>query len=258
MAKARKSYWFDDESFWKELYTFMFPETQLNAGAGEMTRALRLAKPKGKTVLDLCCGPGRCAVPLAKRGFRVTGVDKSKFLLGKARARAREAGVAIEWVRADMRDFVRPDTYDLAISMFTSLGYFDTEDDDITVMRNMFASLRPGGKCVIDVIGKEHVANIFQPTVSSVLPDGSRLVQFHEFIEDMTRIRNEWVLIRKGTATSFPFDLRLYSGLELRDRVESVGFTRVRLYGDLDGSAYGLTSRRLIAVATKPGKTQRR
>jgi 2-polyprenyl-3-methyl-5-hydroxy-6-metoxy-1,4-benzoquinol methylase len=60
-----------------------------------------------KSVLDLCCGPGRCSIALAKRGFSVTGVDKTKYLLNKARAKASAAGVKIEWIQKDMRAFAK-------------------------------------------------------------------------------------------------------------------------------------------------------
>ena len=57
-------------------------------------------------------------------GFSVTGVDRTKYLLDKARAKASAVGVKIEWVQKDMRDFVRLDSFALVLSMFTSLGYW--------------------------------------------------------------------------------------------------------------------------------------
>jgi len=220
-----------------------------------------LTCPVGKAVLDLCCGPGRCSIALAKKGFAVTGVDRTKFMLAKARAKARAANVKVEWVEADMRDFTRPDSFDLALSMFTSFGYFDTKTQDIEVLRNVFTSLRPAGQFLIDVIGKERLAKVLQPTTSESQPDGTVLVQRHEIFDDWTRIRNEWILLRKGKARSFKFHHTLYSGQELRDRLEQVGFIDVRLYGTLAGDEYGPNAQRLIAVARKPGepaKTKRR
>ena len=68
----RKKEWFDDDSFWRELYPFMFPEQRFAAADEQVTQALALTKPAGKSVLDLCCGPGRCSIALAKKGFHVT------------------------------------------------------------------------------------------------------------------------------------------------------------------------------------------
>ncbi len=252
MKPARKKEWFDDDSLWKELFPFMFPERRFAGAVEQVDQVLKLAKPRGKRALDLCCGPGRCSIALARRGFAVTGVDRTRFLLAEARRRARAARVTIEWVRADMRDFVRPGAFDLVLSMFTSFGYFDDKREDVTVLKNMFTSLRPGGACVIEVMGKEVLARIYEPTGCDELADGSRLVQRREVFDDWTRARNEWILIRRGRARTWKFHHTVYSGQELRDRMEVAGFTDVRLYGGPDGSEYNRNATRLLAVGKKP------
>ena len=202
MLRSRRKEWFDDESFWREMYPYMFGKERMGAARDEMNRVIRLVKPKGKRVLDLCCGPGRCSIALAKRGYLVTGVDRTKFLLDKARTNAGKAGVKIEWIKQDMRDFIRPESYDFVLNMFTSFGFFDKKEDDIIVLRNIYNNLRPGGHCLIDIIGKERIAKIFAPVSSEVYPDGTRIVRCHEAIDDWTRLKNEWILIRRGRAKS--------------------------------------------------------
>ena len=251
MSPRRKKEWFDDNAYWRELYPSMFTEERFAAAPEQIEKVLALAEPIGKAALDLCCGPGRCSIALARAGFRVTGVDKTKFLLDKARAKARAAKVKIEWVHADMRDFVRPEAYDFALSMWTSFGYFDDKREDIQVLENILTSLKPGGVVLLEMMGKERLARMLQPTTSDVLPDGSQLIQRHEIFDDWTRIRNEWILIRKGKARSFKFHHTIYSGQELRDRMERVGFVHVRLFGNLDGDAYGQNASRLVAVGRK-------
>lgn len=247
----RKREWFDDESLWRDLYPFMFPESRIAEAAQDTRKLLRLIRPRGKDVLDLACGPGRFSIALAKRGYRVTGVDRTRFLLNKARARARAAGASVEWVERDMRDFARPDAFDLALCMFTSFGFFEDKREDLRVLGNLFASLKPGGACVIDVMGKERLARIFDPSVVQTLPDGTKLLLLHSIRDDWTRVRNEWVLIRRGRTKTFKFDLTIYSGQELRDRMEQVGFVDVKLYGGAGGEAYGLSSQRLLAVGRR-------
>src|SRR5262249_25383575 len=153
--------------------------------------------------LDLGCGPGRHAVALARRGFAVTAVDRTGFLLDKARTRAREAGVEVEFVQEDMRRFRRPAAFDLAVSMFTAFGYFEDNADHLQVPGNVGESLRPGGGFVIDVAGKEWLAAHFRPTDSTPGPDGSLMVDRREVVEDWTRVENEWIVIRDGRARSF-------------------------------------------------------
>lgn len=251
---GRKREWFDKDSFWRELYPFMFPEQRFASTPEQMAKVLALTQPRGAEVLDLCCGPGRCSIALAEAGFTVTGVDRTRFLLDKARARARASGAKVEWVQMDMRDFVRANAFDLVLSMFTSFGYFDDKEEDLLVLRNLFTSLRPGGVCLIEVMGKERLARILQATTSEALPDGTLLVQRHEIFDDWTRIRNQWILIRDGRAKSFRFHHTLYSGQELRERMEQAGFAEVKLHGSFEGDPYGPDALRLIAVGRKPGE----
>jgi SAM-dependent methyltransferase len=251
MTAHYKKEWFDDESFWQDMYPFMFPERRFINTPEQIDKVLTLTNPSGTAALDLCCGPGRCSIALAQRGYSVTGVDTTKYLLDKARAKARTAKVKIKWVQKDMRDFIRKDSFDLVLSMFTSFGYFDDKQEDIQVLDNILASLKPGGFFLIDVMGKERLANILQPTISEVLPDGTKLIQRHEIFDNWSRIRNEWILIRKGKAKSFTFHHTIYSGQELKDRMQQVGFSDVTLYGNLDGDEYGTEAQRLIAVGRK-------
>ncbi len=99
--------WFEDESFWRELYPFMFPEERFHQAEEQIEKALKLVDYREGTVLDLCCGPGRHSLALAKLGIQVTAVDRSEYLLKKAMEKAAESNLEIEFVLDDMRGFVR-------------------------------------------------------------------------------------------------------------------------------------------------------
>jgi SAM-dependent methyltransferase len=244
--------WFEDESLWQDLYPFTFTEERLARGEAEVTQILGLAgigAAEGRSVLDLCCGPARHAVPLARRGMRVTGVDRTRFFLDLARDRARLAGVRIELVEGDMRDFRRPASYDLALSMFTSFGYFESRADDLRVLRNVRESLKPGGVFVVDVMGKEWLARHFQPTRSRSLPDGSVPIDRNTVVDDWTAVESQMILLRAGRPRTLRSRLSVYSGQELRDRLLQAGFAAARLHGSLDGTPYDLDATRLVAVA---------
>jgi hypothetical protein len=105
---------------------------------------------------------------------------------------------------------------------------------------------------LIETLGKERLAKFFQPTTSTVLPDGTVWVERHEIFDDWTRVRNEWLILRHGRVKSFKFHHTVYSGQELRDRMERVGFVAVKLYGNLDGDDYGPNAERLVAIGRKP------
>lgn len=244
--------WFEDEDFWSSLYPAMFPPDRFRIADQQVKDILGLTGLNGGAVLDLCCGPGRHAVSFAQQGFRVTAVDRSKFLLDRARERSAEFQVEVEWVEQDMRSFSRPDAFDLACSIFTSFGYFDDERDNLQVLRNVCASLVPGGAFVIDVMGKERAARSLQNALCNTLEDGTVVVQRPEVRADWTRIRNEWILIKDGHARSFTFEHTIYSGKELKDLLLQAGFAAVNLYGDLEGRPYGLEATRLVGLARKP------
>ena len=163
MNTQRKKEWFDDDTFWRDLYPYMFSDKRFADAAAQAGKVIKLAKPNGKSILDLCCGPGRWAIPLAQKGFFVTGVDRTRFLLRVARTRAKAAKVKIDWVRADMRDFRQLGSFDLVLSMLTSFGYFDHKDENRMVLRNMFANLKAGGVCLIDLAGKEQSPACIRP-----------------------------------------------------------------------------------------------
>ena len=245
------SQWFEDESFWIDMYPFLFPRKRMEEADFEIEKLLNLVEFKGDSVLDLCCGPGRHSISLAKRGFSVTAVDRTSFFLEKAKQRAKSEKLDIEFVLQDMLSFKRPESFDLALNLWTSFGFFDRKEDDLIVLGNIYQSLKSGGICLIDLFGKETLAEDFQPTTSDELADGTILVQRHKIFDNWTRIRNEWILIKNGIAKSYTFHHTLYSGQELVDRLERVGFTDIRLFGDHEGNEYGLDARRLIAAARK-------
>lgn len=245
--------WFAEESFWETSFPFMFGEQKFEAASGEVEHLLDLSGVRRGTVLDLASGPGRHAVALSKSGFGVTGVDLSGFLLDKARAHATDEGVEVEWVQQSMLEFVRPDAFDLALCLYTSFGFFETDEDNRRVLANVYESLRPGGTFVLDVMGKETLAHIFEPAGVTVVPGAGTWFSRRSFSAEFTRMDNEWTfLLESGAVKQFAVRHWIYSAQELRLMLRDAGFSTIDLHGDFDGRPYDLTSRRLIAVARRP------
>lgn len=241
--------WFENESFWREGYRFMFSDEAFRAASDQVDQIITLTGVSVGHVLDLGCGPGRHAVPLALKGLNVTAVDASPFLLGKAKEHAEQSNAEVAFVQADMRAFCRPNAFDLAVSMFSSFGYFADRSDDQQVAANLHSSLRPGGLALIDVMSKELTGRFKDTWVTEA--EHVTKVERHEIIDNWTRIRSEWLLVRDDSVQRFEYCVRIYSGQELSDLLRDVGFGDVMLYGDLDGRSYGPSARRLIAVARK-------
>ena len=243
--------WFENEEFWRDYYQYMFSEDRFAAAKDEVTRIMELTQVRGGRLLDLCCGPGRHAMEFAQRGFAVTGVDRSAFLLDRARQLAQAGGVSVEWINEDMRRFIRPDSFDLVCNLFTSFGYFEDENDDLAVLKNMQQSLRKDGILVIETLGKERLARVWQSAMCFDLPDGSMMVQRPQVRNDWSRVRTEWILVKDGQSKTAVFEHWIYSGRELKERLLNCGFKQVQLFGSTQGTPYDVDAQRLVAVARK-------
>ncbi|MBI5481610.1 MAG: class I SAM-dependent methyltransferase [Deltaproteobacteria bacterium] len=102
-------------------------------------------------VLDVGCGTGGHALILARRGYRVTGLDQSVDMLRRAEAKAAAAGLAATWVNGDLRSFAVDGGFDAALVMYSTLGYMLENDDVLSALRNVRRHLRAGGLLLFDV-----------------------------------------------------------------------------------------------------------
>jgi 2-polyprenyl-3-methyl-5-hydroxy-6-metoxy-1,4-benzoquinol methylase len=243
--------WHEDDTYWASVYNFFFSETMFSRAALNVPKLIELAGRSSGRLLDLGCGPGRYAVPLAKQGFQVTGVDRTQLLLDRGREHAAAQGETIEWIQDDMRRFVRPDTYNLVVSMFTSFGYFEDIDENRAVLRNVFQSLVSGGVFVIDTMGKEILATRLQSSGVDVLPNGDMFIERREIVDDWQKVQNEITTIVQGQIRVFPIRLWIFSAGELKGLFSDAGFRKIKIYGSFDGAPYGPDAARLIAVAEK-------
>ncbi len=243
--------WYEDESLWSDFASTMFSADRGETVAGLVSSSPLLDFPPGTRVLDLCCGPGLFLVPLARRGYAVTGVDLSPSLLERATGACAEAEVDVRLVRADMLAYADPGAFDVVLNVFTSFGYFDDPEDNLQVLRNAWTSLAPGGRLLVDVMGKEVLAGWIGRPQAVDLPDGSYVVQRDVVLDSWRRLRTDWTLVRGTTARTASITSFLYSGAELHDLFEAAGFTDVECFGGFDGSPYDQGSRRLIVRGTR-------
>ncbi|MHA2385459.1 MAG: class I SAM-dependent methyltransferase [Candidatus Thorarchaeota archaeon] len=252
MPADDKTPWYERDELWERMGQVMFGDQRMEMAVEEVDMLINLLDMSTEDrILDLCCGIGRHSNELARRGYSVTGVDRTKSYLEIARGTAKNEDLSTEFVQKDMREFVRENSFDVVLSMFTSFGYFDDDSQQMTVLDNVSRSLRPGGRFIIETIGKEVLARIFQEADWSEGDYGIHLERRRP-TDDWGKMQNTWILIAKdGTRHEWNVTHYLYSAFELKSLLRSAGFEDVRAYGGLDGSTYDNTSRRLAVVGVK-------
>ncbi|WP_431896569.1 class I SAM-dependent methyltransferase [Micromonospora haikouensis] len=242
--------WYEDLSLWSGFSDVLFSAERARHAAELVATSPLLAFPRGSRVLDQGCGVGFFAVPLARQGHRVTGVDIHRELLDRAEAEAAGTGSGPSFVRADVREYVSPDAFDVVVNMYTSFGYFDEHDDNLQVLRNAYRCLVPGGTLIVDLLSKEVYASWVGPPKIVDVP-GGMVVMRDTILDDWTRYRTDWTLVRGDRAQHTSLTCWVYSAAELTDMVAQAGFEQVECFGDFDGGPYDGAATRLIVRGTK-------
>ncbi len=249
-TRERKS-WHDDDLFWQTFESEMFTAERLDAAPQEIDQLVGLLDLQpGAKVLDLCCGVGRHSLELARRGFKITGLDRTASYLEQARKKAESENLEVDLVLGDARKFCALEEFDAVINMFTAFGYFEGACDDKRVLLNAYASLKRGGKLLIEMVGKEVLARIFQPRDWHE-HNGRIFLRETEVTQDWSWIKNRWILLEDGEQKEFSFGHRVYSAVELTGLLKRCGFSEVKVFGDLEGSPYDHQAQRLVVVAIK-------
>ncbi len=218
----------------------------------ETLTELILANVKMETdakILDMAAGAGRHAINFARRGFNVTAVDLSKNLIKVAKKNASVYDFNIDFVHSDIRKFETSDKFDLVLNLFTSIGYFDSDEENFELFRKTYYLLKSGGCFVLDYFNKNYLeANLIPSSVETI--NGAVINQNRSIRGD--RVIKEIIIKKNGDTKKFFESVRMFSFNELQTELENTGFKINSTYGDLDGKPFVLeTSPRVIIIASK-------
>jgi SAM-dependent methyltransferase len=209
----------------------------------------------GSSVLDLCCGTGRHAVLLAKRGFEVTAQDLSESYLERASRAAEAAGVGLSVAHSDMRNIPFEATFDAVINMFTAFGYLESEEEDSKVLREIAKALKPGGRFLLDLINREWVVSNYVQNEWRRTDDGTLYLEHREL--DLVAGRNHvtfTVIDPNGVKREMDgHHVRVYTLTEVIGILKESGLEFECAYGGFSGEEYGVGTRRMIVVGKRPG-----
>ena len=192
--------------------------------------ARHLPLPSYRALLDVCCGPGRHALPLATRGYIVTGVDRNAAMIAEARRAARDlpdgAGGA-SFIQADVRDLAAvPGMFDGALCLWQSFGYFDV-DTNAAVLRSMRDRLKPHGRIVLDLYHREYFGA--HQGVEVAERAGRRITTTRTMAGDRLTVQ-----IAYDDAPPDVVEWQLYMPDELVERADELGLSTLLACADFD------------------------
>jgi SAM-dependent methyltransferase len=248
---------FQSEKFFREGWPTISQRVNSPVPAANAVRWIRAAtrlKP-GARVLDAPCGFGRHAVEFARLGYEVTGVDFNETELERAREAAARAGVTITLVRQDMRDMDFAGEFDLAVNLAVSIGYF-SDDEDRLLLDRFWRALAPGGALVLDTRNRDQCVRSMPPEERERFDDWTLRIE-NEFDPLTSTWHARWWRLEADAPEASTgqligdSEIRLYSAHELRAMLRPDRWSRVDVYGGLDGTPFSLDARHLVVVARK-------
>jgi SAM-dependent methyltransferase len=206
---------------------------------------------RGRRVLDIGCGHGRHLRVLEEAGAEAYGIDLSRDLLAEAKRVSRERRIVL----ADMRALpFQAGSFHMALSLFTSFGYFDTDDENRRVLEETRRVLVPGGRLLIDYMNPARLRGFLAPETRQRV--GSFEVLERRWIDKAAKRVNKRVEITPITDRStrperWTESVRLWTPAEFHDLLAQARFRVDRQMGDFEGTPFAEeNSDRMILLCT--------
>ena len=206
----------------------------------------RVGLPEGSTILDIACGRGRHARCFANAGMRVTGIDLSEESIREARVNCAEGVFHVH----DMREPFAMGTFDMAVCLFTSLGYSTDRADDQRGMNAAARALKPGGRFVLDLMNTTRVCRELV---------GSERVEAEGATFDIERSMEGRDIVKRIHVRDGENDLRFVErvhAFELQEIENIVERAGLRIFDRTDGPPFTAfdvhSAERLVIWAEKP------
>lgn len=221
-----------------------------NADVDFMLDVLEL--PEGSEILDIPCGFGRHSNILAEKGFKVTGIDFKPEFIDLAKKNSLEKNLDVDFLVGDMRNLEFENRFDAVINFFTSFGYFDDNDNFLT-LKGMAKSLKLGGKVIIDMVNREWAINMTRENglIWLLYPDNKVFLANNSFDILSGRWVSDQVIVDKGESFKQLQDVRLYSYTEYDFLLNILGLKIIAAYGDTEKNQYNVKSKSMIIIAEK-------
>lgn len=230
--------WFNSP-YYHQLYAHR-DEVEAKGFVDRIVRHLDL--PTKAKVLDLACGMGRHAIRLHANGLEVLGVDLSSESIAAAGKHQR---LGLRFKVHDMRQPLVEGDFEAVFNLFTSFGYFRTEQEDVDVLAAVYDSLLPQGKLVLDYLNSERKGLLKRSKEVKVINGTSFTVR--KWVESSTFIKRIEV-----DGQRFEERVRAYTAKQLEAMLHGIGFQVKDVFGNYALGAFeNNSSDRAIFVAEK-------
>jgi D-alanine-D-alanine ligase len=185
--------------------------------------------PSDACILDLCCGQGRHVLELARRGYsNLFGVDRSHYLISRAKRIARELGHEVTFREGDARKLRFPkNTFDLIFIAGNSFGYFESVDDDIAVLQELRRLLKPGGRLLIDFTDGDYLRANYETRSWEWIDKNYFVCRERALSKDSNRLISREVIThtKKGVVADQFYAERLYNASQLGQLLSENNFS---------------------------------
>jgi 2-polyprenyl-3-methyl-5-hydroxy-6-metoxy-1,4-benzoquinol methylase len=185
-------------------------------------------------ILDIACGTGRHSIEMARRGYRVTGIDLSESMLARAREKAREQKVVVDFRKHDARQLPFNEEFDLALMICEgAFPLMETDEMNYQILQGAARALKPGGKLIFTTLnGLFPLFHSVKDFIDSNTADGNTTSEGHSF--DLMTFRDHNITTVEddaGKSKELVCDERYYVPSEITWLLKSLGFTRIDIYG---------------------------
>lgn len=223
----------------------------------EVTFIVHNLKPnKKQTILDLCCGHGRHSLELARRKYKVTGLDYSEVLLKRARERAKAENLDINFYQGDARNIkLEKNSFDYVINMGNSFAYTLKKDDDSKFLKQVYKVLKSGGKFLLDIANGEYMINHMKPITWHKATKDLYVLRKKEYSKKLRGIvAKEIVLsVANGLVNELDYFERMYTSDQITSLLKKNGFKVLHVHTSLTPKKedLGFMTNRLMIIAKK-------
>ncbi len=250
-----KGWW---ESFYEDtpfdIYLARNNQVELEQTLAFLRDRLRLSP--GARVFDQCCGLGGVSIPLAQLGFSVTGVDLCSKYIRKAKLEAERLGVTAQFHEGDACEFVPTESADGAFNWFTSFGYFESDADNIKMLKRAFEAIKPGAYFALEFANIPFIIRNFRDEMKSTLvsSDGE-IGMTRKCVLDLAHgtMKQHWTFaMPDGRTLEHDSTLRAYMPTDMVRLFGEAGFVDIELFGGINGEPLTVDSGRLVIIGRKP------